>query len=102
MNADVASKRNPGGRVFLHGVTAACYGRSLTGVSLLSCCRCNPAGVSHRFTVKLLAQVGLRISATDPLAYATIVPILVAIGAFACWLLARRAALDPVRAIHDE
>jgi predicted permease len=53
--------------------------------------------------VKLLANVGLRISPTDPLAFAIIVAILIAVGVFACWLPARRAAaLDPVKAIRYE
>jgi hypothetical protein len=53
--------------------------------------------------VKLLANVGLRISPTDPLAFAVIVTILIAVGLFACWLPARRAAsLDPVKAIRYE
>ena len=53
--------------------------------------------------VKLVASVGLRISAADPLAFAAIVAILVFVGAFACWLPARRAAaLDPVKAIRYE
>jgi ABC-type antimicrobial peptide transport system permease subunit len=53
--------------------------------------------------VKLLAKIGLRISPTDPLAFAMVVTILVATGVFACWLPARRAAaLDPVKAIRYE
>jgi ABC-type antimicrobial peptide transport system permease subunit len=53
--------------------------------------------------VKLLANVGGRISPTDPLAFAIIVAILIAVGVFACWLPARRAAaLDPVKAIRYE
>jgi len=53
--------------------------------------------------VKLLANIGLRISPTDPPAFAVIVAILVAVGVFACWLPARRAAaLDPVKAIRYE
>jgi predicted permease len=53
--------------------------------------------------VQLLAKIGLRISPTDPTAFAVIVAILVAIGVFACWLPARRAAaLDPVKAIRYE
>ena len=53
--------------------------------------------------VKLLAKVGLRISPTDPWAFAMVVAILTAIGVFACWLPARRAAaLDPMKAIRYE
>ncbi len=53
--------------------------------------------------VKLLANVGLRISPADPLTFAVIVSILIAVGLFACWLPARRAAaLDPVKAIRYE
>ena len=53
--------------------------------------------------VKLLAKIGLRISPTDPLAFAVVVTLLVATGVFACWLPARRAAaLDPVKAIRYE
>jgi putative ABC transport system permease protein len=53
--------------------------------------------------VKLLAKIGLRVSPTDPLAFAIVVSILVATGVFACWLPARRAAaLDPVKALRYE
>jgi predicted permease len=53
--------------------------------------------------VKLLANIGLRISPTDPLVFSAIVTILIAVGGFACWLPARRAAaLDPVKAIRYE
>ena len=53
--------------------------------------------------VSLLANIGLRISPTDPLAFAVIVALLLTVGVFACWLPARRAAaLDPVKAIRYE
>jgi predicted permease len=53
--------------------------------------------------VRLLVKVGLRISPSDPWAFAAIVAMLVAAGLFACWLPARRAAgLDPVKAIRYE
>jgi len=53
--------------------------------------------------VKMLAAVGLRISPTDPLLFVVIVGMLIAVGVFACWLPARRAAgLDPVTAIRHE
>ena len=53
--------------------------------------------------VRLLAKIGLRISPGDPWAFVVIVTMLVAVGIFACWLPARRAAaLDPVKAIRYE
>ncbi len=53
--------------------------------------------------VQLLAKIGLRVSPADPLAFGVIVAMLVAIGVFACWVPARRAAaLDPLRAIRYE
>ncbi len=53
--------------------------------------------------VKVFSQVGLRVSATDPFSFAAVVAVLGAVGLFACWLPARRAAaLDPVKAIRYE
>jgi ABC-type antimicrobial peptide transport system permease subunit len=53
--------------------------------------------------VRLLTKVGMRISPSDPWAFAVIVLILVAAGLFACWLPARRAAgLEPVKALRYE
>jgi len=53
--------------------------------------------------VRLLAKAGLRISPDDPWAFAVIASLLVAVGVFACWLPARRAAgLDPIKAIRYE
>ena len=53
--------------------------------------------------VKVFSQVGLRVSATDPFAFVAVVAVLGAVGLFACWLPARRAAaLDPVKAIRYE
>ena len=53
----------------------------------------------------LLAQVGFlfQISPDDPVVLAAIVGLLLAIGLFACWLPARRAAaLHPVEALRQE
>lgn len=53
--------------------------------------------------VRLLVKIGMRISPSDPWAFAVIVTILVAAGIFACWLPARRAAgLEPVKALRYE
>jgi predicted permease len=53
--------------------------------------------------VKVMSRVGMRVSATDPLAFGAVVALLGAVGLFACWLPARRAAaLDPVKAIRYE
>jgi putative ABC transport system permease protein len=53
--------------------------------------------------VNVLAKVGMRISPTDPLLFIVIVALLTAVGVFACWLPARRAAaLDPINAIRYE
>jgi predicted permease len=54
----------------------------------------------------LLAKTGLvasQVSPDDPFVFACITLLLVAIGAFACWLPARRAAaLHPVKALRHE
>ena len=53
----------------------------------------------------LMDQVGflIGISPHDPFVFAAITGLLVAIGVFACWLPARRAAhLHPVKALRDE
>ena len=53
----------------------------------------------------LLAQVGFlfQVSPNDPAVFAAIAGLLVAIGGFACWLPARRAAaLEPVQALRQE
>jgi len=53
--------------------------------------------------VKVVSRVGLRVSATDPFAFAAVVGLLGAVGLLACWIPARRAAaLDPVKAIRYE
>jgi len=54
---------------------------------------------------RVLAQNGFLflISPNDPLVFVAITGLLIAIGAFACWLPARRAAaLHPVKALRCE
>jgi ABC-type antimicrobial peptide transport system permease subunit len=54
---------------------------------------------------RLLAQNGFlfQVSPNDPLVFIAISGLLIAIGAFACWLPARRAAaLHPVKALRCE
>jgi len=52
---------------------------------------------------KLMAALPFRVSATDPMVFVTVSVLLAAVGLFACWLPARRAAaLNPVNAIREE
>jgi putative ABC transport system permease protein len=52
---------------------------------------------------RVMTTLPLHVSAADPLLFAAISALLVAVGLFACWLPARRAAaLDPVKAIRYE
>ena len=51
----------------------------------------------------LLSSLRFRVGARDPLTFAAIAGLLVAVAALACWIPARRAArLDPLRALRDE
>ena len=63
-------------------------------------------GFAGAFAVTQLMQKGgilVRVSPTDPLVFASIATLLLAIGLFACWLPARRAAaLHPVNALRHE
>jgi putative ABC transport system permease protein len=52
---------------------------------------------------RLITTLPLRVSASDPVIFTAVSVTLVAVGLFACWLPARRAAaLDPVQAIRHE
>jgi predicted permease len=52
---------------------------------------------------RVMASLPLHVSASDPVLFASISILLIAVGLFACWLPARRAAgLDPVKAIRYE
>jgi putative ABC transport system permease protein len=52
---------------------------------------------------RVMATLPLHVSASDPVLFLAISALLVAVGLFACWLPARRAAaLDPVKAIRHE
>ena len=54
-------------------------------------------------TIRLMAALPLGVSASDPTVLVMVAAVLVGVGAFACWLPARRAAaLDPVQAIRYE
>lgn len=52
---------------------------------------------------RVMTAIPLHVSAADPLLFVTISVLLIAVGLFACYLPARRAAgLDPVKAIRYE
>jgi len=52
---------------------------------------------------RLLSSLQLRVSPSDPVVFVTVSLLLAAVGLFACWLPARRAAaLNPVNAIRYE
>jgi putative ABC transport system permease protein len=52
---------------------------------------------------RLMKSILARVSPSDPLVFGAVSLLLIAVGMFACWLPARRAAaLDPVKAIRYE
>jgi putative ABC transport system permease protein len=52
---------------------------------------------------RLMASLPIGVSPSDPAVFLVIATVLAAVGLFACWLPARRAAaLDPVKAIRYE
>jgi predicted permease len=52
---------------------------------------------------RLMGELLFRVSPTDPIVFATVPMLLVAVGLFACWLPARRAsALHPAKALRCE
>jgi putative ABC transport system permease protein len=52
---------------------------------------------------RLMKSILVRVSPQDPIVFASVSAVLLAVGLFACWLPARRAAtLDPVKAIRYE
>ena len=59
-------------------------------------------GMAAAFAVtRLMGQLLFRVSATDPIVFAAVPLLLVAVGLFACWLPARRASsLHPAKALR--
>jgi predicted permease len=52
---------------------------------------------------RLMGSLPIGVSPTDPVVFIAVAAVLAAVGLFACWLPARRAAgLDPVKAIRYE
>ena len=85
-----ATSGNILGLVLKRGMT------QLTGGLLLGLAAAFPAA-------RLMASLPLRVSPSDPTILITVSLILTAVGLFACWLPARRAAaLNPIKAIRYE
>jgi putative ABC transport system permease protein len=61
-------------------------------------------GLAAAFPIaRLMAALPFGVSPTDPIVFVTVSVLLAAVGVFACWLPARRAAaLNPVNAIRHE
>jgi predicted permease len=61
-------------------------------------------GLGAAFPVaRIMASLPLGVSTSDPAVFVAVASVLVAVGLFACWLPARKAAsLDPVKAIRVE
>jgi ABC-type antimicrobial peptide transport system permease subunit len=61
-------------------------------------------GLGASFPVtRIMASLPIGVSASDPAVFVAVASVLVAVGVFACWLPARKAALlDPVKAIRVE
>jgi hypothetical protein len=59
-------------------------------------------GLGAAFPVaRIMASLPIGVSPSDPVVFVAVASVLVAVGLFACWLPARKAAaLDPVRAIR--
>jgi ABC-type antimicrobial peptide transport system permease subunit len=52
---------------------------------------------------RIMASLPIGVSPSDPTVFFTVASVLAAVGVFACWIPARRAAaLDPVKAIRYE
>ena len=52
---------------------------------------------------RIMASLPIGVSPSDPAVFVAVASVLVAVGLFACWLPARKAAsLDPVKAIRVE
>jgi len=61
-------------------------------------------GLGAAFPVtRIMASLPIAVSPSDPAVFVAVASVLVAVGLFACWLPARKAAaLDPVKAIRVE
>ncbi len=61
-------------------------------------------GLGASFPVaRIMASLPIGVSPSDPVVFATVASVLVAVGLVACWIPARKAAsLDPVKAIRVE
>jgi ABC-type antimicrobial peptide transport system permease subunit len=61
-------------------------------------------GLGAAFPVaRIMASLPIGVSPSDPTVFVVVASVLVAVGLFACWLPARKAAsLDPVKAIRVE
>jgi ABC-type antimicrobial peptide transport system permease subunit len=61
-------------------------------------------GLGAAFPVtRVMASLPIGVSPSDPAVFVAVASVLVAVGLFACWLPARKAAsLDPVKAIRVE
>ena len=60
-----------------------------------------PENVNY-FRTFLLLTIPTGVSAPDPTVFIVVTGVLVSVGVFACWLPARQATPDPVRAIRYE
>jgi ABC-type antimicrobial peptide transport system permease subunit len=76
--------------ILRHGLKLAALGLALGLAAAL--------GLTH-----LLKSVLFQVSAFDPLSFVAVAAVLTLIGAFACWLPARRATkVEPVEALRAE
>ncbi len=86
------------------GATAANILRLVLGRGLLQLGVGLTLGMAGAFAAtRLLGTLLFRVSPTDPAVFVAVPLLLVAVGLFACWLPARRAAaLQPARALRTE
>jgi ABC-type antimicrobial peptide transport system permease subunit len=58
---------------------------------------------SHPAVAAFTYCAGIRVTSTDPVAYAVVAVVLAAVAALACWMPARRATrADPIDALRQE